>query len=192
MFKTFAIAGAIAGAVAIAAPAQAAVTVSYPDGQTIGLMTLDSVNYSGQFKASVAGTGGDPSFTATFNFTVPGSGNAAIAAISIKSSDASNIDFTSGWLDGVTPFSITNGAIDVANINALIGSGAHTFTLNGTLNAPSGLGNGGFGGDVNFTLARVPEPAAWALFILGFGAIGTTMRRRTAQIGSVKKSLRFS
>lgn len=29
----------------------------------------------------------------------------------------------------------------------------------------------------------VPEPAAWALFILGFGFIGGSMRRRTANVG---------
>ncbi|PZN92465.1 MAG: hypothetical protein DCF31_16250 [Alphaproteobacteria bacterium] len=31
--------------------------------------------------------------------------------------------------------------------------------------------------------AAVPEPASWALMIIGFGAIGTTLRRRAAVRG---------
>lgn len=32
--------------------------------------------------------------------------------------------------------------------------------------------------DVNFNLAAVPEPATWAMMIIGFGAVGGAMRRR--------------
>ncbi|RYE61473.1 MAG: PEP-CTERM sorting domain-containing protein, partial [Oxalobacteraceae bacterium] len=40
-----------------------------------------------------------------------------------------------------------------------------------------------FGGYVeNISLAAVPEPATWALCILGFGAIGGTMRRRSSAV----------
>ncbi|MBW6527634.1 PEPxxWA-CTERM sorting domain-containing protein [Sphingomonas sp. RHCKR7] len=31
-------------------------------------------------------------------------------------------------------------------------------------------------------VAPVPEPATWAMMILGFGAVGYTMRRRTARV----------
>ena len=45
-------------------------------------------------------------------------------------------------------------------------------------------GNGGtaatYGGTVSFILnaAAVPEPAAWALMIVGFGGVGAMLRRR--------------
>ena len=45
-----------------------------------------------------------------------------------------------------------------------------------------------FGGDAFYSMsefqafAAVPEPATWALMILGFGAIGGTLRRRSAKV----------
>ena len=40
-------------------------------------------------------------------------------------------------------------------------------------------GQGAFSGNLTFTpTAPVPEPATWALMLLGFGAIGFAMRRR--------------
>lgn len=55
------------------------------------------------------------------------------------------------------------------------------------------------GGDPNdytglfrFTSTAVPEPATWALFILGFGAIGHTMRRRSSKVRVAKASLNFA
>lgn len=189
------LAGAIAAAT-ISTAASAAVVVTYPNGQTVTLTTNDGITYSGQFRAAVDGfaPSGDPSFNATFNFDVPASGRVSIAAISIATSAASNIDFTSSFLDGTTPFDISNGAVDTASLTSiLLSPGAHSFTLSGLLNTPSGIGNAGFGGDISFTLARgVPEPAAWALFILGFGAIGASMRRRTSQVAAVRSSIRFS
>lgn len=185
-------AGAAAGLVAVAAPAQAAVIVSYPSGQTITLTTLDGIDFDGTFRADLVGTGGDPNFTASFSFAVPGPGEVGIAAISIRTSAGSNVDFTGGLLNGVTPFTISNGFVDTASLSSLINSGLNTFTLNGTLNPPTGDGTGGFGGDVSFTLGVVPEPATWALFILGFGTIGAALRRRNGQISVSKAKLHFA
>ncbi len=186
------LAGAIA-ATSIGTAASAAVVVTYPNGQTVTLTTNDGVTYSGQFRAAVDGfvPSGDPSFSATFNFNVPASGRVSIAAISIATSAASNIDFTSSFLDGTTPFTISNGAVDTAVVSSiLLSPGAHSFTLSGLLNTPSGIGNAGFGGDISFTLGQgVPEPTSWALFILGFGMIGGTMRRHTARARSVRAQL---
>lgn len=44
----------------------------------------------------------------------------------------------------------------------------------------------------NITLAAVPEPTTWALFILGFGAIGQSMRRRSSKVRIAKASLNFA
>ena len=44
----------------------------------------------------------------------------------------------------------------------------------------------------NAAFAAVPEPTTWALFILGFGAIGAALRRRSSAIRVTKAKLRFS
>lgn len=193
MLKAFGIAGAVAGAVAIAAPAQAAVVVSYPDGPIVALTTADGIQFDGTFRADLVDDGlGTPTFASAFSFWVPDSGEVGIAAISIRTTEGSNVDFTSGWLNGTTAFTITNGIVDMASISSVIGSGWNSFTLDGTLNAPDGGGTGGFGGDVSFALGVVPEPATWALFILGFGAVGHSMRRRSSKVRVAKASLNFA
>ena len=39
-------------------------------------------------------------------------------------------------------------------------------------------GNGSYGGNLTFTPAAVPEPATWAMMLLGFAGIGWQLRRK--------------
>ena len=41
----------------------------------------------------------------------------------------------------------------------------------------------------NIGTNAVPEPATWALFIVGFGVIGSTLRRRSAKFGAVRAAM---
>ena len=192
MNKAILLAGLAGAASAFAVPAQAATTVSYPTGTNVGLVgTPDGQTLAGAFTAAVTGTG---AFSTAFTFSVPMAGTVSIAGLSILTSPASNIDFTSGMLDGSIPFTIRNGFVDLAELSMQsIGAGSHSFTLSGTLN-PTGLsGSAAIGGNLSFALMQaVPEPATWALFILGFAAIGGTMRRRVAQTQMVKAAIRFA
>lgn len=183
---------AAATALAAAGAAQAAVVVEYDQGQTIDLdATGDGLTYSGSFAADVIGSGGDPAFTASFSFTVPEDGEVSIAGISIRTSARSNIDFSSGYLDGTIPFLVTNGVIDQLALSMTgVSAGFHTIQLNGNLNAPSGEGVGSIGGSLSFAL--VPEPATWALFIMGFGTVGAALRRRTGAVRVTKAKLTFA
>ena len=54
-----------------------------------------------------------------------------------------------------------------------LGAGQYNLTFGG--NSPNG---GAASGSVTFRLSAVPEPATWAMMLLGFGAIGFAMRRR--------------
>jgi hypothetical protein len=49
----------------------------------------------------------------------------------------------------------------------------------------SGLSNAGLyltGGEVPHPEGAVPEPGTWAMMLLGFGAVGAAMRKRTARV----------
>lgn len=79
----------------------------------------------------------------------------------------------------LTSFSANSGF--VAGVNTL------RFEVTDT-GPPSALLVTGLVGSV----AAVPEPATWALFILGFGGIGGAMRRRSSAVRVTKASLSFS
>ena len=60
-----------------------------------------------------------------------------------------------------------------ALLNPLIlAPGNHTIIANGTLTGPSGA----YSGTLN--IQAVPEPATWAMMLIGFGGIGMALRRR--------------
>lgn len=65
-----------------------------------------------------------------------------------------------------------------------VGSAVNLFVTNDTryrLNA-GGLSTGFVTASSSAVAAAVPEPATWALMLLGFGAIGVSMRRRTSAL----------
>jgi hypothetical protein len=60
----------------------------------------------------------------------------------------------------------------------MVGPGTFTLNIQGT----PGTQNGSLSGNVAFTAAAaVPEPGTWAMMLLGFGAIGFSMRRRRTE-----------
>jgi hypothetical protein len=62
----------------------------------------------------------------------------------------------------------------LTNVPILFGPGNfNTITVNGV-----SRGNGSYGGQGTLVPRAVPEPATWAMMLLGFGAIGFSMRRR--------------
>ena len=198
MFKTLALAGAIAGAVAIAAPAHAA-TVVYGPGNPGGNVTLLPAGPGAVSKTigfDVKGKNG--AFTAIFNFANPYNPAVGQASASFNF-DPDIITFTSGSFSGAgssfsTVFTLGVGSsiqVDIASLAA----GMQTLTLNGTLARGAGSSANSFariGGSITLTGGAVPEPTTWALFILGFGAVGGFMRRRNVQIRTVKQAITFA
>ena len=130
-------------------------------------------------------------FTATFEFINPFN-PATAGGSAVFNFDGDVVVFTGGNISGggifVPQFGPTGSSIQVDL--AGLAAGPHTISFSGNL-TPSGNGFARIGGQLTLT-GVVPEPATWALFILGFGAIGHTMRRRSTKVRIAKASLNFA
>jgi hypothetical protein len=93
-------------------------------------------------------------------------------------------------LKGVGEYSASNGIVtyasfylyDAGNNYLVFGTNPDTSTINPQLRNIS-TGSNAYNFDVGTSFsaatAAVPEPAAWAMMILGMGAVGFAMRRRS-------------
>ena len=110
----------------------------------------------------------------TFNFSQFGSANATISSI-FRLSQNNNIDFTSVTLNGTSFDIASSGNVEFRFLQGLaISPGIQTLGISGI----SG-GNGSYAGTFSVaTLAAIPEPASWAMMLIGFSAVGSTLRRR--------------
>ena len=174
---------AMAGAgLAAATPAAAAVTIVGPTATTssctaFSFSIADSACAGGYTGNLLQGTLQDPGLAAlqAFGYTGTGTYLASIGSIS-----GTTIDFGT-MLTGMTLIGFHYGAAGSGTeatsfflFNA--GSGTQTITVAGRAgtNSPFGLSNAA----LFSTGGAVPEPATWALMLLGFAGIGLAMRRR--------------
>lgn len=180
-----------AGAAFLSAPASAAIyqfSSNFTSGPNTGTLT-------GLIDLAFGGTGANGSGAAT-SLTITGTP----AGIGLPQGPVAT-----SWTNVVNnSFTVTNGAITSFLFFSITGPGATADTELCLNSGPSGPGLGsrvcpanlnflGLGGateygfnfngaqGITFTLLRdnaVPEPATWAMLILGFGVIGGAMRRR--------------
>jgi hypothetical protein len=117
-------------------------------------------------------------FTDTFDFFLPTGKSGASAITTLSGDPVADLTFSSITFNGATGSVATGGGVSTAHV------GLQPITLGGAQHLVI-TGDGGsaatFGGTVNFVLnSAVPEPASWALMILGFGSAGALLRRRRA------------
>jgi hypothetical protein len=104
---------------------------------------------------------------------------------------ATDVDFSHVYLTGPGGFSID---FDNTSTGSALERDAHeTYALNDlflnanqtyTIHIEGSRGNASsFDGNLNFAAASppVPEPTTWALMLLGFGAVGWQLRRRSSR-----------
>ena len=192
--KKFALFATAAAMVAVSAPAQAA-TVTFPvtspsPAGVITLLPTGPGEVAGFLGFDVSGTG---DFLATLTFVNPFA-NATAGGSAVFNFDGDLINFTTGDISGAGVVTTTTNAqgssIQIDRVN--LASGAQTLTFRGTLN-PTGNGVARVGGQLALLQTpAIPEPSTWAMFILGFGALGFGMRRRNAQISATKAKLHFA
>jgi hypothetical protein len=171
--KLFALA-ATASTLAVASQANAALVIS-PIGIT-GTATFSS--------DAVVCVGSPCTFSETITFASPGynliggtltSGPALTPAQDITFGTSTVGAATTATLNGI-PFILNSTGVSENATTGAIGTLAlNTLTIAGTAGA-SGLAS--YSGTLNFANRGVPEPAIWAMMLLGFGMIGFAMRRR--------------
>ena len=118
-------------------------------------------------------------FSDTFTFTLPadgfGSGTVTTSANFLGS--ANDLDFTSVLINGVAAdlTKVGDGVFESAYKNMIpISAGQlNTITVTGF-----SRGNGAYGGQASFIPSAVPEPATWAMMLVGFAMVGATARYR--------------
>ena len=160
-----------ATALAVGSAAGAVVTVDSSTTVVSGPTTVADTTTIGFTEASLS----SPTFLETVVFT---NTLAGLYSITLTTSSP-DVDFTSAVLSGLGgPYNLveidddgTNEFWRLAN-PVTLGASTYTLSING-----NNSGAGSLGGSITIRQA-VPEPATWAMMLLGFGAVGCAMRRR--------------
>ncbi|WP_344698540.1 FxDxF family PEP-CTERM protein [Sphingomonas limnosediminicola] len=144
--------------------------ISGPIDATFGHQGIPGVS-------SVAGT----AFTDMFNFIINdngvGSGSVTTSVSLQGKNGATDTDLLSVFINGIlATHTVDNGLTDqwsVTDVPIYFGV-VNNITINGI-----SRGQGHYAGTAEFTpVAAVPEPATWAMMLLGFGVVGFSMRRK--------------
>ncbi|MEO6091573.1 MAG: FxDxF family PEP-CTERM protein [Novosphingobium sp.] len=120
-----------------------------------------------------------------FQFIIPqnGVGSASVTTGATFAFSINDTDLISVFLNGIAATKTVNGLAETFSISGVpITSGATNQIVVNYLSR----GLFSYGGNATFDPAAVPEPATWAMMLLGMGAIGVGMRRRRGETARVR------
>lgn len=115
-------------------------------------------------------------FSDVFEFFLPdGVAGFTASSIAVVLGGEADLDFTSVTFNGLEFAVSSTGQVDFRFLNdAPVLAGQQFLTVDGV-----SRGNGSYAGTIAFAPASaVPEPATWAMMLVGFGAVGYSLRRR--------------
>lgn len=164
--KTMMTAAVLAAGFAASAPAMAATTtipLTKVGGSSVGTWTVSP---------------GSGSFLDTFLFNLPATGRVTVSITSLQTAGAAtNVNFnaTNVKFNGTVVPIISRGVFELRTlVNTAVNGGISTLVVQGASGAA-----GTYTGTLTYA---IPEPAMWALMILGFGITGAAMRTRRRQV----------
>ena len=175
-------------AIAASAPANAATTVNRCDSSGGAMNTATSCNI--MFNG-VAGTFGNPMantspFVDIYEFDISQAGLLGLTLSSVASGASADVSFSLVRLNppmgGGSNVLLTQGSTgtvefySISNLAAVAGN--YRLRLEGTIANPPAS----YSGTISFAPRAVPEPATWAMMVLGFGVVGGVVRRRKASV----------
>ena len=165
-----------ASALTMASAASATITLDFCSMTCSGPTTLDATTTTIGYEKSGLSS---PNFTEWLVFTNSDDG---IYSVSLDTSSRS-VNFTDAYVtaDFVNFYALSLlgsfGANEFWGLDdTLLAAGQYWLVIDG-----ANSGTGSLGGTVTIQEA-VPEPATWAMMLLGFGAIGWQLRRRRSQM----------
>ncbi|HXA37880.1 MAG TPA: FxDxF family PEP-CTERM protein [Phenylobacterium sp.] len=146
-------------------------------------VTWSPVNPDGSFSGNFGDTGiTTPTFTDVFDFTLPTGSSSFTVNSTFTDNPSNNINFTTVTYNGAAFSIISQGQNEFRALNgvSVAAGGPQHLVVSGT----SG-GSGSYDGVISFSrVTAVPEPAAWALMIMGFGGVGGIVRSRRRQVAT--------
>ncbi len=187
-----------AASVALCPAAANAATIITPNttvhptvGQTATFYVAGNI-YSGPIAATFGDTGIPAgSFTDIYSFTIPqtgtGSGSVTTTVDVGGFGGSTDLDILSVMVNGLSATPVYRDLSGTVCSTPGVGTcgATETFAINNvpiTANVLNNItitgisrGLGSYGGNASFS--PVPEPATWAMMLLGFGAVGFAMRR---------------
>ena len=176
-----------ATALTAASAANATLILTTPNSVTVsGPSTTDNVNYT--FGYSDSGTNSPFTEQVSWMNDLTGVYGITLSTIATRVNGPTDVDIKAAFVTGtgiLTPINLlasplNNDLIENYYLAGLpLGAGTYTLTIQGTRGR-----SGSFGGNVAFEAdaPHVPEPATWAMMLLGFGAVGWQLRRRRSRL----------
>jgi hypothetical protein len=151
------------------------VTATIGNTPQVGGTTAVPVNFSDSFLFTIGPVGG----------SLIGTGSGGITTTTSLQFSTTDLDLTSVIVNGtaLTISRTAGGLIETSgtsNVNIFSGQ-LNNITVTGV-----SRGLGSYGGNLTFIPGAVPEPGTWAMMLIGFGAIGFSMRRRRRVTASLR------
>ena len=183
----FSTAASLAALTMVSAPASAATEI---------VLTGDPTFLTGTFGETVVN--GPRNFLGEYFFELPQLGEVTGTAgtITVRNGALGDIDFNSIWIeDGsgnqyffdLTTMMTGGEEEEIGSLSGItLADGVYNLYVDGSLNSTSGS----YTGSINF--AAVPEPATWALMLLGFAAVGFSLRRRKPEARETRVRYNFA